>query len=230
VSKHLERDLERLGRSVSQMGGAVEQAIYKSTTALRGRNQTLARQVIVGDAEVDRLENEVQDECLKILALHQPVAVDLRRVTAILLISTDLERMGDLAVGIAERAVSLPRANVPPLPARFTDMTERVTGMVRRALDAYVNLDAAAARGVIRTDDETDRDNEAIIAGLIDDMKAHPDRIDTGLSLFSAVRNLERIADHATNIAEGVIFLVEGAVVRHRPEADAPAQSSRPSA
>lgn len=219
MSKHMERDLERLRRSVVRMAAAVEEAIYQATAALQGRNAALARAVVEGDAEVDRLENEVQDECLKILALHQPVAVDLRRVSAILLISTDLERMGDLAVGIAERALSLPRANVPPLPDRFAEMTVRVTSMVRRALDAYVNRDTAAARGVIRTDDEVDQDNDAIIAGLIADMKTHPEWIETGLSLFSAVRHLERIADHATNIAEDVIYLVEGAVVRHHPEA-----------
>jgi phosphate transport system protein len=172
-----------------------------------------------GDGEIDRLENEVHDECLKILALHQPVAVDLRRVSSVLLISTDLERMGDLAVGIAERAASLAHPPHPTVPARLTPMTMRVTEMVRRSLDAFVNLDPNAARAVIRLDDAVDEDNEAIIAELIADMKAEPEQVESGMSLFSAVRHLERIADHATNIAEDVIYLAEGELVRHHPEA-----------
>lgn len=219
MSKHMERDLERLQRSILRMAGAVEEAIYQSTQALQDRNPTRARQVIDGDGEIDRLENEVQDECLKILALHQPVAVDLRRVSAVLLISTDLERMGDLAVGIAERATSLAHPPHPTVPARLASMTMRVTEMVRRSLDAFVNLDPVAAREVIRLDDAVDEDNKAIIAELIAEMKTAPDRIESGMSLFSAVRHLERIADHATNISEDVIYLAEGEVVRHHPEA-----------
>lgn len=219
MSKHMERDLERLQRSILRMAGAVEAAIYEATQALQDRDPSRARQVIDGDGEIDRLENEVQDECLKILALHQPVAVDLRRVSSVLLISTDLERMGDLAVGIAERAMSLAHPPHPTVPSRLTSMAQRVTEMVRRSLDAFVHLDPVAARAVIRLDDAVDADNEAIIAELIAEMKAAPDRIETGMSLFSAVRHLERIADHTTNIAEDVIYLAEGEVVRHHPEA-----------
>ena len=219
MSKHMERDLERLQRSILRMAGAVEEAIYQATQALQDRDPNRARQVIDGDGEIDRLENEVQDECLKILALHQPVAVDLRRVSAVLLISTDLERMGDLAVGIAERALSLAHPPHPTVPSRLAQMTTRTTEMVRRSLDAFVNLDPAAARTVIRLDDAVDEDNEAIIAELIAEMKSAPDRIESGMSLFSAVRHLERIADHATNISEDVIYLAEGEVVRHHPEA-----------
>lgn len=219
MSKHMERDLERLQRSILRMAGAVEEAIYQATQALQDRDPSRARQVVDGDGEIDRLENEVQDECLKILALHQPVAVDLRRVSSVLLISTDLERMGDLAVGIAERATSLAHPPHPTVPSRLASMTARVTEMVRRSLDAFVHLDPAAARAVIRLDDAVDADNEAIIAELIAEMKAAPDRIESGMSLFSAVRHLERIADHATNIAEDVIYLAEGEVVRHHPEA-----------
>src|SRR5262245_47536214 len=159
VSKHMERDLEYLQRSILRMAGAVEEAIYESTKALRERSPDLARVVIEGDGAIDRLENEVQDECLKILALHQPVAVDLRRVSAVLLISTDLERMGDLAVGIAERAVMLADLPYPKIPERIAQMTMRATEMVQRSLNAFVNLDAVEARAVIPMDDEVDRDN-----------------------------------------------------------------------
>ena len=219
MSKHMARDLEKLQRLILSMAGAVEEAIYRATNALQDRTPALAQKVIDSDTRIDRLENEVQDECLKVLALHQPVAVDLRRVCAVLLISTDLERMGDLAVGIAERALTLTAVPLPPVADRIARMTTRTTDMVRRSLDAFVKSDAAAARAVIRLDDEVDRDNAAIIADLIAAMQADPDAIDPGLSLFSAVRHLERIADHATNIAEDVIYLAEGEIVRHHPEA-----------
>lgn len=219
MSKHMARDLEKIQKLILTMAGAVEEAIYRATTALQDRNPTLAQKVIEGDASVDKLENEVQDECLKMLALHQPVAVDLRRVCTVLLISTDLERMGDLAVGIAERALTLATVPLPPVADRIARMTARTTDMVRRSLDAFVKSDAAAARAVIRMDDEVDRDNAAIIAEVISAMQGHPDAVEPGLSLFSAVRHLERIADHATNVAEDVVYLAEGEMVRHRPTA-----------
>ena len=227
MSKHMERDLERLRKSILQMAAAVERAVYQATAALQDHNIPLARKVVAEDAEIDSAENAVQDECLKLLALHQPVAADLRRVAAVLLISTDLERMGDLAVSIAERAEALTRLAGPHPPPRFAAMTARTTGMVRRALDAFVDGDAVAARQVIRTDVEVDADNDAIIAELVADMTAHPGRVEADLNLFSAVRHLERIADHATNVAEDVVYLVEGEVVRHQRRDD---QSDRPSA
>jgi phosphate transport system protein len=215
----MERDLDRLQRSILRMAGAVEEAIYQATRALQDHDPDLARKVIDGDTVIDRLENEVQNESLKILALHQPVAVDLRRVSAVLLISTDLERMGDLAVGIAERALVLAKPPHRNIPGRITRMTRAATEMVRKALDAFVKLDPVMARTVIRLDDDVDHDNDELIRDLIADMKTSPDKVESGLALFSAVRHLERIADHATNIAEDVIYLVEGEVVRHHPEA-----------
>jgi phosphate transport system protein len=217
VFKHMQRDLEQLRRAVLAMAGLVEDAIGRATAALHALDPDAARAVIAADSAIDALENEVQEECLKVLALHQPVAADLRRVSTMLLISTDLERMGDLAVSIAERAVSL--ASRPmPIPDRLDRMAVRATDMVRRSLDAFVAEDAAAARAVIRLDDEVDRDNETAIAELVSEMKKSPDRVESGLMMFSAVRNLERIADHATNIAEDVVYLVEGEVLRHHPE------------
>lgn len=219
MAKHMARDLERLQRSVLRMAGTVEDAIFSATNALHDRDPALAAKVIAGDAEIDRFENDVQEECLKILALHQPVAVDLRRVSTVLLITTDLERMGDLAVAIAERAQTVRCPPCPEVLDRMRQMTTRALTMVRTSLDAFVRLDAAAARAVIRMDDEVDGDNDAIIQDLLLDMKRGPDRIEAGISLFSAVRHIERIADHATNIAEVVIYLIQGEQIRHRPEA-----------
>jgi phosphate transport system protein len=215
----MQRDLEKLQRLVLRMAGYVEEAVYQAIHALRENDRRLAERVIEGDGRIDQLENDVQEECLKILALHQPVAVDLRRISSVMLISTDLERMGDLAVQIAERASHIANTPHPAVPARLKPMKEKATDMVRRSLDAFVHSDAAAARAVIRMDDQVDEDNAAIIAELIGRMKQSPEQIEAALSLFSAVRHLERIADHATNIAEDVIYLVEGEIVRHNPAA-----------
>ena len=219
MPKHLQNDLEHLHRALLRLAGYVEDAVITATTALRLRDPDPAQLVIEGDSEIDSLENEVQDECLKILALHQPVAVDLRRISVVLMITTDLERIGDLAVGIAERAIVLASPPFVPIPARIELMTDRTLRMLRASLDAFVNGDPIAAARVIRADDEVDRDNDDIIRDLVAEMKHSPELVEPALSLFTAVRHLERIADHATNIAEDVIYLVKGEIVRHHPEA-----------
>ena len=219
MAKHLARDLEGLQRQILTLAGRVEEAVYNATQALHNRDADLAQEVIAGDAAVDVQENLIQEDCLKILALHQPVAVDLRRIAAVLLITTDLERIGDLAVDIAERAVALVGHPRPAIPDNFLRLTDFVTSMVRQALDAFVNLDSRQAARVIRLDDEADRLHAEVIAELIAAMKADPGAVEPGVSLFSAARHLERIGDHATNIAEDVVYLVEGEMVRHRPEA-----------
>ena len=219
MSKHLERDLDNLQKDLLALAASVEEAIYKAIRALQERDVPLAEEVIDGDNDIDEEENHVEEECLKVLALHQPVAVDLRRVTSVLQINTDLERMADLAEDIAERAVALARWPAIPIPSDLQRMTDLASSMVRQALDAFVNLDAKLARLVCRLDDEVDRYNKLIILELIQLMQRSPDMVEPGLSFFSATRHLERIADHATNIAEDVIYLVEGAIVRHRPAA-----------
>ncbi len=218
MSKHLERDLENLQRDVLAMGASVEEVIYKAIRSLQERDAALAAQIIDGDGSIDELENRIDEECLKILALHQPVATDLRRIAAVLMINTDLERMADLAVDIAERAEALSRPPRLTIPADLQRMGDLATVMVRDSLNAFVNLDARQARQVVRLDDEVDRLNVAIIAEIVAMMQRSPDHVEPGLSLFSAVRHLERIADHATNIAEDVVYLVEGEIVRHRLE------------
>lgn len=218
MSKHLQRDLEQLQRDILGMGAAVEEAVTRAVRAVLDRDADLAREVIEGDDPIDLAENQVEEECLKILALHQPVATDLRRIASILLINTDLERMADLAVELAERAVHLAQPPLLPIPDSLTVMSDLTTSMVRQSLDSFVRLDAIHARRVVRLDDEVDRHNSEIIAILIEIMKKSPDYIAPGLSMFSVVRHLERIADHATNIAEDVVYLVEGAIVRHRQD------------
>jgi phosphate transport system protein len=219
MSKHLERDLDNLQRDLITLAASVEEAIQKATNALKGRQTDLAQEVIEGDNEIDQEENHIEEECLKMLALHQPVAVDLRRITAALKINAELERMADLAEDIAERALHLARLPSIEVPDRLQRMTDLAASMVRQSLDAFVNLDAHLARLVCRLDDEVDRYNNEIIAELIQSMQSSPAMVEPGLSLFSATRHVERIADHATNIAEDVVYLVEGEIIRHRPVA-----------
>jgi phosphate transport system protein len=219
MSKHLQRDLTNLQRELMVLASSVEDAIHKAIKSLELRHLDLAQEVIDGDQMIDENENHVEEECLKMLALHQPVAVDLRRITAALKINSELERMGDLAEDIAERAIHLSRLPPVELPAKLQRMTDLTTSMVRQSLDAFVNLDGRLARTVCRLDDEVDRYNTEIINELIRMMRSSPDAVEAGLSLFSATRHLERIADHATNIAEDVIYLAEGEIIRHRPNA-----------
>jgi phosphate transport system protein len=216
MSKHLQRDLDSLQRDMLALAGLVEAAVSKAILALQERDVNHAREVIDGDGQIDNEENHIDEECLKILALHQPVAVDLRIIAAAMLINVDLERIGDLAEDIAERAIHLAKAPLLPIPHKLQHMTDLTTMMLRQSLDAYVNLNKAQAQSVMRMDDAVDRYNEEIIEEIVEEMKSSPTLIEAGLSMFSAVRHLERIADHATNIAEDVIYLVDGEIVRHR--------------
>jgi phosphate transport system protein len=224
MAKHLQRDLENLQRDLLALAASVEEAIHLAIRALREREINPAREVIAGDTQIDMEENHIEEECLKILALHQPVAVDLRRIAAALKINTDLERMADLAEDIAERALHLAQMPAIPIPENLQRMTDLTTTMVRQSLDSFVNLDPRLARRVCRLDDEVDRYNNQIIQELIGMMQQSPAIVEPGLSLFSATRHLERIADHATNIAEDVVYLVEGNIVRHQPAAVAVAE------
>ena len=219
MSKHLERDLENLQRDILALAASVEEAIHKAIRSLQDRDVELAKEVIHGDDQIDEEENAIEEECLKMLALHQPVASDLRRVAACMMINMDLERMADLAEDIAERAIELSKPPLLTIPDKLQRMTDLTTSMVRQSLDAFVNLDTRQARTVCRLDDEVDRHNKDIIDELIQVMQKDPAMVAPALSLFSATRHLERIADHATNIAEEVIYLAEGEIVRHRPTA-----------
>lgn len=219
---HLHRDMDELKRELLATGGRVEEAIQRATTALHERHGDLARRVMAGDAEIDRREVELEEMALKILALHQPVAVDLRFIAAVMKANNDLERMADYAVNIAERAEFL--VEHPPLqvPERLEEMTGAAMAMVRDALDAFVNGDTQAAREVTARDDVVDRYNVEIIHELRRTMEGDPATVERALHLFSASRYLERIADLATNIAEDVIYMVEGEIVRHQVELHAP--------
>ena len=218
MSKHLQRDLDRLKKEILGMGAMVEQATNKAITALVERRPELAQEVMAGDDAIDRKELTTEEECLKTLALHQPVAADLRFVVAVMKVTNDLERMGDLAVNIAERAAYL--STHPPIevPLDFQRMADRVRRMLQDSLNALVSRDTALARRICRDDDEVDAINRDMFVALQDLMFRKPETIKRAVHTLSASRHLERIADLATNIAEDVVFMVEGEVIRHRTE------------
>jgi phosphate transport system protein len=217
MSIHLQRDLDNLQRLILTLGGLVEAAIFKAIRALRERNVGLAQEVVEGDSQIDSDENAITEECLKILALHQPVAGDLRRIATAMMAVVDLERMGDLAEEIAERAVHMSRLQCGPFPDGIETMTDLALTMVRQSLNAFVNGDADLARRVIRMDDAVDDYNNKLISEITKTMRSAPELIECALSQFSVVRHVERIADHATNIAEDVCYQVEGQLIRHQP-------------
>ena len=216
MTKHLNRDMEAIHREILSLSSLVEEMIDKASRALCERHRDYSEEIRDTDELVDKREVHIEEECLKILALHQPVAVDLRRIATVLKVNNDLERVADLAVNIAERAACLSDYPAFPIPGTLEGMVHQATRMFRESLDSFVRLDAELARQICVQDDEVDRDNRIIIDNLLEQMQEHPEDVPPALHCFSAVRHIERIADHATNIAEDVIYLVEGEIVRHQ--------------
>lgn len=218
MSKHLQHDLDRLKKEILAMGALVEEAINRAIASLTQRDAALARQVLEGDDAIDRKEVEVEDLCLKILALHQPVAGDLRYIIAVLKVNNDLERMGDLAQNIAERVTFLAVHEPVAVHLDFTLMVELVRRMVGESLDALVNQDPVLARRVCVQDDEVDRLQKQMFETLQSVMMRDPKAVERAVQVLSVSRHLERIADSATNIAEDIVFMVEGDIIRHRAD------------
>jgi phosphate transport system protein len=216
MTKYFHRDLDRLQNQILTLSGRVEEMIDRAGRALSELGSDPLDELIDSDREVDQQEVLIEEECLKMLALHQPVAIDLRRIASVLKINNDLERIADLAVNIAERAHQLRDRPDFPIPPKLEWMVGAAAAMVRGALDAFVNYDAEAAREICQRDDEVDQANREVIQELIDLMEQQPGMITPAMHCFSASRQLERIADHATNIAEDVVYLVEGDIVRHQ--------------
>jgi len=216
MTRHIERQVELLKEKILRLGTLVEEAISKSITALINRNTHLAQRVMASDEEIDRMEVEVEEECLKMLALYQPVAADLRFVVAALKINNDLERMGDLAKNIAKRVSQLSTGEPCELPPEIRTMAMQAQEMVKQCLDAVVNSDPSLARQVREEDDAVDKARQEIRRTILQGIRAHPEKLENLLRINSVSKHIERIADMATNIAEDVIYMVEGDIVRHR--------------
>ncbi len=212
----LQKELQKLKKRILSLGTMVEERVRMAIKAVETRDEKLAKRIIEMDREIDENEVEVEEECLKILALHQPVAVDLRFIAAVIKINNDLERIGDQAVNIAERVVSIARRPQVTVPFDYKLMAEKTETMLRESLDALVNLDADLAHKVCLKDDEVDDINREIYDKVKEAISSHPDRVGYMINLLLVSRHLERIADLTTNIAEEVIYLIEGEITRHR--------------
>ncbi|MEP7352778.1 MAG: phosphate signaling complex protein PhoU [Acidobacteriota bacterium] len=217
--RHFATELEELNQALLEMGALVESSIHTSIQAVVERDDRIARRVLEDERQINRMELDLDARVTRLLALNQPVARDLRLLVMCLKINTDLERMGDLSVSIAQRAISLTALQQPPnLGQALMDtprMASLVEDMMHRALDSFVRRDAELADSVLPADDEVDDIRDGIYQELLKLMKLQPDLVEPAVHLMFVARNLERIADHATNIAEDVIYLVRGVDVRH---------------
>lgn len=203
-------------KQLISLSARVEEGVKRAVRALEERDMEAARGVMDDDVQVDELETDIEEECLKIFALHQPVAIDLRYLVAALKINNDLERIGDLAVNIARHTTRILKA--PALHRGFDirPIYQNARDMLKKSLDAIVGLDVEMAFQVMREDDEVDRQYSLLTAEIIAEIKKNPERAEVLLQYIHIIRNLERVADHATNIAEDLIYLINGEIVRHQ--------------
>ncbi len=216
MSLHVDVAIQKLKKTMLSMASFVEDQLRNSLLSLQQKNEMLARTVLTKDVTVDQMEVDIEEECLKILALYQPVAFDLRFVICVLKINNDLERIGDLAVNIAERSLFLIQNPSPKEPLDFSEMTAKTMEMFRNAIDSFINGNTEVSRAVCRADVEVDT-LHAENYGKVDKMiSAQPENSAVIIQLMSISRYLERVADLATNIAEDVIYLVEGKIVRRQ--------------
>jgi phosphate transport system protein len=213
--RHFHEELARLKTQLLEMSGLAEELVDQAMRALRGRDAEMAKEVVRRDNDLDAMEIVIDDMCIHLLALQQPMARDLRLITMAMKISNDLERVGDHAVNIAEAVSHLAEAPVYLEFPEIEEMARLSTEMLSDALDTFVRADADAAREVCRRDDRVDSLHESLFRILLTHMMEDPRRIGASMSLFLVSRNLERIADLATNIAEDVVFLVEGRNIKH---------------
>ncbi|MDO9565311.1 MAG: phosphate signaling complex protein PhoU [Candidatus Desulfaltia sp.] len=213
---HFQRELEKIKKMTLSLGAMVEERVRMATKAMELRDANLAEKIIKSDYEIDEFEVELEEECLKILALHQPVAVDLRFIVAVIKINNDLERVADEAVNIAERVQIIAKRERLDIPFNHSLMAEKSEYMLKKSLDALVNMDLDVAWRVCTLDDDVDNMLNEAYDVVKHAIGKHPDRVSYLINLLLISRHLERIADHATNIAEEVIYLIEGEIIRHR--------------
>ncbi len=215
MARHFQKELEKVKKMILSLGAMVEERVRLSWKAIETIDPTVAQQIIRTDHEVDEMEVEIEEECLKIMALHQPVAIDLRFLIAVIKINNDLERIADEAVNIAERVATLDKYRTTKFFFDYEPMAATTEEMLKLSLDALVNMDVDIAFKVVTMDDEVDDSHRQAYGLIRDEMKGHPDQIIFLMNFYLISRHLERIADHATNIAEEVIYLIEGEIVRH---------------
>jgi phosphate transport system protein len=216
INIRLIKEIDNLKKKILALGTIVEEFVQLAVKAINQRDENLAQKIIDRDEEIDRMEVELEEDCLKLLALYQPVASDLRFIIAVLKINNDLERIGDLAVNIAQRAQQLSKKEKVNIPFDYPTMSEKVKAMLRNSLDSLVNLDAKLANEVCLADNEVDEIHRGMYKLVEEAIRNNVDKIESITPYLGVSRLLERIADHATNIAEDVIYMIEGEIVRHK--------------
>ncbi|MDQ7785886.1 MAG: phosphate signaling complex protein PhoU [Desulfomonilaceae bacterium] len=212
----LQSDIERLSKRVVALGTLVEERVRLAVKSIECRDRELADRVVDGDVEIDQQEVDLEEECLKILALHQPVADDLRYIIAVLKMNNDLERIGDLAVNIAGRTETISQYPQIQIPFDYFTMAQGAQEMLEKSLDSLVNRDLNLAYEVCAQDDDVDFMKSAMQSLFASQVRKNPEHVEPLVELFLVSRHLERIADHATNIAEDVIYMISGQIHRHR--------------
>jgi len=218
MAVHLQNEIEKLKKQIVLLAGTVEKKVADAVKSIDRHDSQLAQQIKDSDQFIDQAEVEVEEECLKILALHQPVAMDLRFIVAVLKINSDLERIGDEAVNIAGRSLNINAYPRIEIAFDLNTLTRNVMSMLQRSLDALVNMDATLAHAVLASDDEIDDTVQVLFQQVKDEIRRQPEKIDYLIEYMRINRHLERIADHATNIAEDIVYMIEGKIVRHNYE------------
>ena len=217
IRKQFTKELENIKKRIFALGALVEERVQMAITAIDTNDSDLAEKIIKSDYEIDESEVELEEECLKVLALHQPMAIDLRFIVAAIKINAELERIGDQAVNIAERVGVTAKREQLDFYFDYTSMGEKAQAMLKMSLDALIQMDYDLAFKVVMMDDEVDKIKSEAYDKIKEAMVENPDKIGYLINLFLISRHLERLADHATNIAEEVVYLVEGEIIRHAP-------------
>lgn len=215
MTKHFIRELEKTKKMILTLGAMAEERVHLAVKAIRKKDPGIAKKIISSDYELDEMEVDIEEDCLKILALYQPVAIDLRFLIAMIKINNDLERIGDEAVNIAQRVGTIAKSEQPETTFDYSVMAEKTERMLKMSLDALVNMDTDIAFKVTIIDDEVDAIKDQVYSHIKKAIDGHLDRGSYLINLLLISRHLERIADHATNIAEEVIYMVEGEIIRH---------------
>jgi phosphate transport system protein len=215
MTKHFIRELEKTKKMILTLGAMAEERLHLAIKAIRKKDASIAQKIIMADYELDEMEVDIEEECLKILALYQPVAIDLRFLIAMIKINNDLERIGDEAVNIAQRVGIIAKRDQPQTTFDYSVMAEKTEKMLKMSLDALVNMDTDTAFKVSILDDEVDTIKDKVYDHVKNAIDSHIDKGGYLINLLLISRHLERIADHATNIAEEVIYMVEGEIIRH---------------
>lgn len=216
MAKHLEKELDRLRKLIYTLGARVDESLELAVKSLQESDIELARRVMEGDHLIDDMEVEVEEECLKALALYQPVAIDLRFIVAVMKMNSDLERIGDLAADIAKNGIYINQAPKPKIPLDLHQMAYLAKAIVRKSLDSLLNIDAYLAREVLRDDEEINAMKSEMKAEIVEALKREPEHAESLITLLAVTHRLERIGDHACNLAEDVIYMVEADIVRHQ--------------